>query len=114
MMSAASCRFAGSTSPFAVSWILVPPWRSSPRLGFQLPPMATRPNRMAVPTKKNRMVRPGWRDCLATSVAPLTVEDLDDRAAGGRDDDAVGQLELDLAVLDAADGAVEAGCEHDL
>src|SRR5690349_12932430 len=64
MIDAASSRFCWDGFPFAVNVIRVPPWRSRPRAGFQVPPIATRPKSTAMPIAKTINVRPAWAAAL--------------------------------------------------
>ncbi len=76
MMSAASVRLSLVTSlPEAVSVIRVPPSRSSPSAGFQVPPMATRPKMIATAMKNTTRVRPGRAVLRAMSVLLRAVDD---------------------------------------
>src|SRR4051812_49353677 len=135
MMEAASSRFSWLGLPLAVRVIRVPPWRSSPRAGFQVPPMATRPKITAIPIAKTTNVRPAWAAALRAMSALLLrtgavgvrlvvlrleglvlvlVDLAADRAARDLDHDALGDLDQDVVVRDLAHGGVDARRQHDL
>ena len=61
--------------PEALAWsvIRVPPWRSSPSLGFHEPTAAAAANMPAMTSRKTMSVRPGREVLVATSVRPSAV-----------------------------------------
>src|SRR4051794_20672491 len=68
MMLRASLRASVVGFPLGVSRMLVPPWRSRPSSGFQVPARATSPKAIASPRKNTPRVRPGRAVLRAISV----------------------------------------------
>src|SRR3954468_12762727 len=68
MIERASLRDSAVGLPLGVNRMLVPPWRSRPSSGFQLPARATSPKAIASPRKNTPRVRPGRAVLRAISV----------------------------------------------
>ena len=116
--------------PLGVSRMLVPPWRSRPSSGFQVPARATSPKAIASPRKNTAEGAPGpgglachlsspprlpHRRSAQRRAGPGFVPDhLADRAAGDLDGHAVGDLDVRHVVVEAAHGAEDARGEHHL
>jgi hypothetical protein len=114
----------------------VPPWRSSPSLGFQFPSDATVRYMMPRTIPKISRVRVGLDDLLATSVhscvivaglpagragylvravrGRLVLDDLGDGTPVDPDDSAGRELDVHYLALDVDHGAEEPAREHDL
>src|SRR5262249_51167284 len=123
-------RLSFETLPLAVSVIWVPPWRSRPRAGFQVPISATSPKATARPTKNTVTVRPGRALVRAICLLLLRLggrvglelcsfvprdgrHDLADRTTYDVEGDALGNLEVHGLVVQRTDVPDDPRGQHD-